>query len=162
MAIHLVVTRLFVTDRCRVTWLESALWWLVTAEGNKALNHCHSPFSEMHLEADLKENIWPLNLSLQLPQIGWPKESAKMTGRSFFTKVLICNSILQMDLEDILLKHSFQYKMNFSIPFIFNISGKIVLIQLIAEMLLRSFFFWIWWTNFMKICYLYGHTLGKM
>lgn len=99
MAIHLVVTRLFVTDRCRVTWLESALWWLVTVEGNKALNYCHSPFSEMHLETDLKEIIWPLNVSLQLPHIGWPKKSAKTTSRSFFTYVLICNLILQMDLE---------------------------------------------------------------
>lgn len=32
MAIHLVVTRLFVTDRCRVTSLQLELWWLV-AEG---------------------------------------------------------------------------------------------------------------------------------
>lgn len=108
MAIHLVVTRLFVADRCRVTWLESALWWLVAAEGNKALNHCHGPFSEMYLEADLKENIWPLNVVLQLPQISWPQESAKMTGRSFFTEVLIYNWILQMDLEEMQLTYSFQ------------------------------------------------------
>lgn len=44
MAIHLVVTRLFVTDRCRITSLQSELWWLVAEEKNKALNHCHSSF----------------------------------------------------------------------------------------------------------------------
>lgn len=85
MAIHLVVTRLFVADRCRVTWLESALWWLVAAEGSKALNHCHGPFSEMHLEADLQENIWPLSEAAAKPHLSWPKESDKMTGRSVFT-----------------------------------------------------------------------------
>lgn len=68
----------------------------------------------MYLEADLKENIWPLNVVLQLPQISWPHESAKMTGRSFFTEVLIYNWILQMDLEEIQLTYSFQNNFSYS------------------------------------------------
>lgn len=68
----------------------------------------------MYLEADLKENIWPLNVVLQLPQISWPQESAKMTGRSFFTEVLIYNWILQMGLEEIQLTYYFQNNFSYS------------------------------------------------
>lgn len=38
MAIHLVVTGLFVTDRCRVTSLHSELWWLVAEGRNTVLS----------------------------------------------------------------------------------------------------------------------------
>lgn len=67
MATHWVATGLFVTGRCTVTWLEEALWWLVTTKENKASKHCHGLFCKMHSEDDLKAGMLSLNTSLQLP-----------------------------------------------------------------------------------------------
>lgn len=109
MAIHLVVTRLFVTDRCRVTSLQSELWWPV-AEGRNITSNSQNlrgrwfkgkymaikykfeaVTSSIIIKVMKKSSVWSLigllkihKLNAQIPIfVRETQEQARQTGLTF-------------------------------------------------------------------------------